>query len=64
MYKGVLRKFETHTDIRAILLSTGTEELIENSSIDYYWGCGANGTGRNMLGKTLMQVRQYFQRAT
>ncbi|HEY9801875.1 MAG TPA: NADAR family protein [Leptolyngbyaceae cyanobacterium] len=33
MRKAVLRKFETHADIREILLSTGNEEIIENSPI-------------------------------
>jgi N-glycosidase YbiA len=55
---AVLRKFETHADIRAILLATGDEEIIENSPTDYYWGCGTDGSGRNMLGQILMQVRQ------
>lgn len=57
MLKAVQRKFELHAEIRAILLSTGEEELIENAPGDYYWGCGADGTGRNQLGKTLMVVR-------
>jgi ribA/ribD-fused uncharacterized protein len=35
---GVLRKFETHADIREVLLSTGDELIFENSPIDYYWG--------------------------
>lgn len=58
MLQAVLRKFETHADIRAILLKTGEEEIIENTTTDYYWGCGTDGSGRNMLGKTLMRVRQ------
>ena len=57
MRKAVLRKFETHKDIREILLSTGDEEIIENAKGDYYWGCGADGSGKNMLGKILMEVR-------
>ena len=57
MRRAVLRKFETHADIRAVLLSTGDEELIEQTSNDYYWGCGTDGTGRNMLGQILMEVR-------
>ena len=57
MRKGVLQKFKTHEDIRKILLSTGLEEIIEDSPIDYYWGIGATGTGRNMLGRILMEVR-------
>lgn len=57
MRKAVLKKFETHADIRAILLSTGEEELIEASPVDWYWGEGADQTGKNMLGKILMEVR-------
>jgi N-glycosidase YbiA len=57
MREGVLAKFETHTDIRKILLDTGDEDIIENAPSDYYWGCGKTGTGKNMLGKILMEVR-------
>jgi N-glycosidase YbiA len=61
MLRAVLRKFEAHTDIRAILLATGDEEIIENTTHDYYWGCGTDGSGRNMLGQILMQVRQILR---
>lgn len=57
MRVGVLQKFITHPDIREILLITGDEILIENSPTDYFWGCGANYTGENHLGKILMSVR-------
>ena len=57
MLQGVLRKFETHADIRAVLLSTGEEVLVENAPTDYYWGCGADGSGQNKLGQVLMTVR-------
>jgi N-glycosidase YbiA len=57
MRKAVLAKFQTHTDIREILFSTGDEEIVENAPSDYYWGCGADGSGKNMLGKILMEVR-------
>jgi N-glycosidase YbiA len=55
--KVVLRKFETHEGIRETLLSTGDEDLVEKTSGDYYWGSGTNGTGKNMLGKILMETR-------
>jgi ribA/ribD-fused uncharacterized protein len=45
MKKALLQKFTTHADIRQILLSTGEEEIVENSPLDYYWGCGKNGSG-------------------
>jgi ribA/ribD-fused uncharacterized protein len=57
MLEAVRQKFQAHADIRDILLGTGDEELVENAPGDYYWGCGADGSGRNMLGKILMQVR-------
>ncbi|MBN3875356.1 MULTISPECIES: NADAR family protein [unclassified Nostoc] len=57
MRQAVLCKFQTHTDIRDILLSTNNVEIVENSPIDFYWGCGADGSGKNMLGKILMEVR-------
>ncbi|OLP17283.1 Swarming motility protein ybiA [Leptolyngbya sp. 'hensonii'] len=61
MYRAVLQKFQTHADIRAILLSTGEELLVENSPIDNYWGCGKDGSGKNRLGQTLMEVRKILQ---
>jgi ribA/ribD-fused uncharacterized protein len=57
MRRGVLRKFETHADLYAVLLGTGDEEIVENAPGDYYWGCGADGSGKNRLGQILMEVR-------
>ena len=57
MRAAVLAKFEQHAEIRDVLLSTGDEEIVENAPRDYYWGCGAKGTGKNMLGQILMEVR-------
>ena len=61
MRKAILKKFETHDDIRELLLSTGDEELVEKTTGDYYWGCGTDGTGKNMLGKILMEVREQLK---
>jgi N-glycosidase YbiA len=58
MYIAVLTKFLTHLDIQAILLETGEEFIIEDSPTDYYWGCGADKTGKNQLGQILMDVRR------
>jgi N-glycosidase YbiA len=57
MRQAVQRKFETHADIRAILLNTGDADLVENAPGDYYWGSGKDGTGSNKLGHILMDVR-------
>jgi N-glycosidase YbiA len=57
MRRGLLCKFQTHTDIREILLSTGDELIVENAPQDYYWGCGQDGSGKNRLGEILREVR-------
>jgi N-glycosidase YbiA len=61
MRKAVLQKFRTHADIQEILLATGDEVLVENSPIDYYWGCGKDGSGKNKLGQILMEVREVLR---
>jgi ribA/ribD-fused uncharacterized protein len=57
MHRAVLRKFETHDALGEQLLATGNEALVENAPGDYYWGCGADGSGLNRLGTILMDVR-------
>lgn len=61
MRDAVLKKFETHASAREILLSTKEAELVESSPSDYYWGCGADGSGLNKLGIILMEVRSILQ---
>lgn len=61
MRVAVLKKFETHLEIRQILLETGNQELIENTTGDHYWGCGNTGTGKNMLGIILMETREILR---
>lgn len=58
MYDCVMAKFLQHKDIRDQLIATGDEELIEDSPVDWYWGCGKDGTGQNHLGQILMRVRK------
>ncbi len=58
MRKAVLCKFLSNADICEVLLSTGNATLIERTRGDYYWGCGEDGSGLNMLGRILMEVRE------
>ena len=63
-----LAKFSQHADLRAFLLATGEQVLVEASPADTIWGIGlatdhAHATqppkwrGLNLLGFALMQVR-------
>jgi N-glycosidase YbiA len=61
MYRAVWQKFNSYLDIQQILLDTLDAEIIEDSPVDYFWGCGIDQTGQNQLGHILMQVRDEFQ---
>lgn len=62
MRKVVYAKFSQNEDIKQILLNTDDEEIVEVTSDDYYWGCGTNGTGKNMLGVILMETRELLRK--
>jgi N-glycosidase YbiA len=64
MYEAVLTKFVSHLELQQLLLSTGTEEIVENSPTDAFWGCGADGCGKNQLGQILMQIRGELRRCS
>lgn len=48
MRKAVSKKFQTHPELKKLLLDTNNQELVESAPGDYYWGCGADGTGKNL----------------
>jgi ribA/ribD-fused uncharacterized protein len=53
----VEKKFEQNDSLRAMLLSTGSAELVEgNTWNDTFWGV-CRGRGENHLGRILMDVR-------
>jgi ribA/ribD-fused uncharacterized protein len=62
MRQAVRAKFVQHADLRAILLATGDALLVEHTDRDAYWGDGGDGSGRNMLGRILMEVRDELRR--
>ena len=58
MSHAVHLKALQYPEIKRKLLATGDAIIIEDSPIDWYWGCGKDGTGRNQLGKCWMQERK------
>lgn len=55
-------KFTQNADLKQLLLDTGDREIIEDSPVDSFWGCGADRKGRNELGKALMRLRDKLRR--
>lgn len=55
---AVLRaKFAPRSILADTLLLTSDAVLIEESTMDAFWGIGKKGTGANMLGTLLMEIR-------
>jgi ribA/ribD-fused uncharacterized protein len=57
MYRAVRCKFASHPELKAMLLATDDEEIIEAVPTDTYWGVGRDGTGQNKLGKIIARIR-------
>ena len=57
MYRAVRCKFASHPELKAMLLATDDEEIIEAVPTDTYWGVGRDRTGQNKLGKIIARVR-------
>lgn len=64
MYRICRAKFTQNEDMRQLLISTYSEELIEeNDWGDTFWGT-VDGHGENHLGKILMRIRDELQKST
>ena len=58
MREAVRAKFTQYPALRYLLIETGDAELVEHTTNDHYWADGGDGTGKNMLGKILMEIRE------
>jgi ribA/ribD-fused uncharacterized protein len=57
MRTAVRAKFIQHESARRALLATGEATIVEHTPNDSYWGDGGDGSGQNMLGRMLMEIR-------
>jgi len=57
MRKAVRAKFEQHADLAALLRATDDAPIVEHTTNDTFCGDGGDGSGENMLGRILMEVR-------
>jgi N-glycosidase YbiA len=62
MLEVVRCKFKQHSELQDWLLETGYLMLIEHTEKDRYWADNGDGSGKNMLGKILMIVREEIRR--
>ena len=69
---NVLKEKFRNPKMRQILLDTGDKTLVEGSPFDKIWGVGiadnddrilneANWRGKNLLGKALEEVRDFYR---
>lgn len=58
MKEALRYKAQQHDEVKFELLSTGDEVIAEDTPFDYIWGIGADGTGKNLLGKAWMEIRE------
>lgn len=58
MRTAVRAKFEQHASLRNELLATADATIVEHTTNDAYWGDAGDGSGRNMLGIILMEIRE------
>jgi hypothetical protein len=62
MRDAVRARFSQHEDLKRLLLDTGDAKLIEHTPHDDSWGDGGDGSGKNMLGRILVEVREELRK--
>lgn len=63
MTRALFIKVQMYDEVRAFLMGTGDELLVETSLYDHYWGIGRDQRGENMLGKIWMDIREKLRDA-
>jgi hypothetical protein len=62
MREALEAKVAQHETVRKALLDTGDAELIEHTANDNYWADGGDGSGKNVLGKLVMEIREELRK--
>lgn len=58
MRDALRAKFTQNKELKQILIETGDSHLVEHTANDSYWADGGDGSGKNMLGILLMELRE------
>lgn len=63
MEQALRYKVEQNPEVKEILLyKTGDDEIVEHTPRDHYWADGGDGSGKNMLGKLWMKIRDELRK--
>jgi ribA/ribD-fused uncharacterized protein len=62
MRTAVRAKFAQHESLKKLLIDTADAIIVEHTERDSYWGDGGDGSGKNMLGLILMEIRDELAR--
>lgn len=62
MFDGILEKFRQNRDIVYKLIETRNKKIAEATIDEYYWGIGKDKSGKNVIGDTLVKVRERIKR--
>ncbi|RKH06791.1 NADAR family protein [Corallococcus carmarthensis] len=57
MREALQAKFSQHEDLARLLQAIGDAKLVEPTEHDDSWGDGGDGSGSNMLGRLLLELR-------
>lgn len=60
MYLANYLKYSQNDELKQKLIDTKGRHIEEASPYDEIWGIGKHGKGQNLLGKVLMELRDYF----
>ena len=63
MRQALRAKFTQHEALAKTLLCSGDRPLVEHTARDRFWGDGGDGSGKNMLGLLLMELRAELRAA-
>ena len=50
-------KLLQHKDVKQKLIRSGNTRIIKKHPLDYFWGTGADNSGRNEMGRLWMKLR-------
>ncbi|WP_434781926.1 NADAR domain-containing protein [Corallococcus caeni] len=58
MREALQAKFSQHEDLARLPRATGDTKRVEQTENDVHWGDGGDGSGSNMRGRLLMELRE------